>query len=115
MRSRKHVVAAAALVTMGMGAGPAFAQPSRPSDEVPPVIEKSEKPVSKSDAYRVVGKVTHIDQQAGVFKLQTEEGVVTARPAPDLLRAARVGDTVSVPRGDNDAPSASPRTSPRTR
>lgn len=110
MRSSTHV--AAALVATLAITGSALAQP-RPSSP-PPAVFDTEKPTSKSDAHRVVGKVLEIDQQGGVVKLDTEEGVVMAKPRPDLLRAARVGDTISVPRSENEAPSASPGTTPRT-
>jgi len=112
MRSRRHICAIA-LVMLATVAAPAYAQPSRPSDDIPAAIERSQKPVSKSDAYRVVGKVAEIDKEKGVFKLETEEGVVMAKPRPELLGAARVGDTVSVPRPENQTPSASPPTTPR--
>ena len=89
---------------------PAVAQPPKPSDDPPAIFDRSEPPKSKSDAYRLVGKVRKIDQQAGTFELETDEGVVTAKPRRDLLLAARVGDTVSVPRDDNnEVPAASPR------
>ena len=93
-------------------AGPALAQPSKPTEDGPAILERFERgtPTSKSDAYRVVGKVLEIDPQAGVVKLQTEEGVVATKPRPELVRAARVGDTISVPRDKDNAPSASPRT-----
>jgi hypothetical protein len=88
---------------------PAVAQSPRPSDDAPAIFDRTEPPKSKSDASRVVGKVRKIDQQAGTFELETEEGVVTAKPRRELLLAARVGDTVSVPRDDNEVPAASPR------
>ena len=89
---------------------PAVAQSPKPSDDAPAIIDRSEPPKSKSDAYRVVGKVRKIDHQTGTFELDTDEGVVTAKPRRDLLLAARVGDTVSVPRDENsDVPNAAPR------
>jgi len=97
-----------------MLAGPAVAQPSRPSDTPPAALFDRDKPTSKSDGDRLVGKVLEIDSQAGAFKLETDEGVVIAKPKPELLRAARVGDVVSVQRPENDAASASPRIVPRT-
>jgi hypothetical protein len=106
---RMHrAIFAASLCALAL-AGPALAQPSRPTD-IPEAVDRPERTVSKSDAYRLVGKVLEIDQQAGVVKLQTEEGVVTTKPRPELIRAARVGDTVSVPRPENNAPAVSPRT-----
>jgi hypothetical protein len=107
--TRRKQLSAVALVAMIAITGPALAQ-SRPSNGLPATLGSSERPTAKSDAYRVVGKVLDIDQAAGVVKLQTEEGVVMAKPRPELVRAARVGDTISVPRPENDAPSASPRT-----
>ena len=109
MKRLAGLVALAALTAASISL-PAVAQPPRPSDDPPPVFDRSDPPKSKSDAYRVVGKVRKIDQQAGTFELETEEGVVTAKPRRELLMAARVGDTVSVPRDENnDVPSASPR------
>jgi hypothetical protein len=111
MGNRRQLSALAALVITALATS-AVAQPSRPSDDIPATIERSERPVSKTDAFRFVGKVVEIDREGGVMKLQTEEGVVTVKPRPELLRAARVGEMVSVPRPENDAPSASPRTRP---
>jgi hypothetical protein len=99
---------ALALVATVMTTAYSLAQP-RPPDDVPAAIERSERPKSKSDAYRFVGKVLEIDRGSGVVKLQTEEGVVATKPRPELLRAARVGDTISVPRQESDLPSAAPR------
>jgi hypothetical protein len=114
MRTHRDVSALALIATLALSV-PALAQPSRPTD-IPEAVDRPEKPTSKSDAYRMVGKVLEIDQQKGVVKLQTEEGVVAAKPRPELVRAARVGDTISVPRPDNEqAPSASPQTTPRQR
>ena len=100
---------AMALVATVMTTAYSLAQPSRPPDDVPAAIERSERPKSKSDAYRFVGKVLEIDRESGVVKLETEEGVVATKPRPELLRAARVGDTISVPRQDSGLPSAAPR------
>jgi hypothetical protein len=98
------------VLTVTPFAMPAVAQSPKPSDDAPAIFDRSEPTKSKSDAYRFVGKVRKIDHQAGTFELETEEGVVTARPRRELLMAARVGDTVSVPRDENsDVPSASPR------
>lgn len=108
--TRRKQLSAVALVGIITITGPALAQPSRPSNDLPATLESSERPTSKSDAYRVVGKVLHIDPATGVVKLQTEEGIVMAKPRPEMVRAARVGDTISVPRPENDGPSASPRT-----
>jgi hypothetical protein len=88
---------------------PAVAQSPPPSDDAPAIFDRTESPKSKSDAYRVVGKVRKIDSTAGTLELETAEGIVTAKPRPELLMAARVGDMVSVPRDENDAPDASPR------
>ena len=74
---------ALALVATTVTAVSALAQPSRPSDAPPAAIERSERPTSKSDAYRVVGKVVEIDREGGMVKLQTEDGVVTAKARPD--------------------------------
>src|SRR5205823_643874 len=86
---------AVTLAALTLIASPALAQPSKPSEDGPAIIERFERgtPTSKSDAYRVVGKVVEIDKQGGVVKLQTEDGVVTTKPRPELVRAARVGDT----------------------
>ena len=116
MRSSTHVAAAALVATFAI-TGAAFAQPrpsNPPPSSPPPAVFDTEKPTSKSDAHRVVGRVLEIDQQGGVVKLDTEEGVVMAKPRPDLFRAARVGDMISVPRSENETPNASPATGPRT-
>ena len=116
MKARRDVSALALIAALAV-AGPAIAQqpPPRPND-IPEAVDRPERPTSKSDAYRVVGKVLEIDQQGGVVKLQTEEGIVATKPRPELVRAARVGDTISVPRPENQQPpSASPQTSPRSR
>jgi hypothetical protein len=86
-------------------------KPGRTPDDVVPVLEAwRDEPKSKSDAHRLVGKVLAIDQQRGVVKLSTDtEGVREVKPHAMLLRAVRVGDTISVARSPDDAVSASPR------
>ena len=111
----RKVAAHAALTLLVLGfVTPAFAQraqPGRPPDDVIPVLEAwRDETKSKSDASRLVGKVLAIDVQRGVVKLATDtEGVREVKPHAMLLRAARVGDTISVARSSDDAVSASPR------
>ena len=101
---------ALAFAAVTLSTAPSLAQSPRPTDDPPVIIDRDDRPKSKSDATRVVGKVLEIDRQKGTVKLQAEEGVVTAKPTAELLRAARVGDTISVPRAENQPPNASPRT-----
>ena len=101
---------AVTLIGMTCLATTAYAQgPPAPDDVlVPPT--RTHPPVAKSDQHRVVGKVVHIDQSGGRVKLATEtEGVVDVPAPAATLRAIRVGETVSVPRASEGAPSASPR------
>jgi hypothetical protein len=89
---------------------PAFAQtPGTPGIIMPP-SGQSERPVSKSDEYRLVGKVLHIDPSEGLVKLATEEGVLVVKVSSPTVQTFRVGDVVSVPRSTAESPSASPRT-----
>lgn len=109
---RRQTLAALGVVAITAVVLPAFGQtPGRPGN-VPTLPEQSQPPVSKSDADRVVGKVLHIDRDAGLVKLDSDEGVVVVKPPAQLLRAARVGDTISVVRSA-EAPNASPRTTPK--
>ena len=113
----KHVLVTVALLTT-MTSVPVFGQqpPTPAPDNVPIIPGKSQPPVAKSDEHRVVGKVVEIDQNRGLVKLQTDDGVVIAQPAQHVVRAFRVGDTVSVPRDTTEGASASPgKTSPRTK
>jgi hypothetical protein len=89
---------------------PATAQKPPASDDVVVPPTRTHPTVGKSDQHRVVGKVVAIDPGRGVIKLATEgEGVVEV-PAPAMtVKAARVGETVSVPRDRSSFPSASPR------
>ena len=105
-RSAVGIVALSAIALLG-----ATAQlPGTPEDITPlPGRSQQKAPVSKSDEHRVVGKVLEIDAERGLVKLASEEGVLVVQPASHLLRAFRVGDTVSVPRSGAEQPSASPR------
>ena len=108
---RFHRVCAPAVITLLALADPRLVQTPRTPDDVPPVIDHLRDDVSrsKSDAYRVVGKVLEIDQTSGMVTLQTEEGSRKVRPSPQLLAAIRVGDTISVPRSADEPVNASPR------
>jgi hypothetical protein len=87
-----------------------FVQAPRTPDDAPPVFERSQDPPrSKSDAYRYVGKVLAIEKDKGMVKLSTEDGERTLKAPAPLLGAIRVGDTISVPRPDDEPVSASPR------
>jgi hypothetical protein len=108
---RRQTLAALGVVAITAVVLPAFAQtPGKPGNV--PILPESPPPVSKSDADRVVGKVLHIDRDAGLVKLHSDEGVVVVKPPAQMLRAIRVGDTASVVRSV-EAPSASPRTTPK--
>ena len=88
-----------------------IAQPGRaPDDAVPAIEAATEKPASRSDAHRLVGKVLAVDSQSGIVKLSTDsEGVRDIKAPATLVRAIRVGDTISVIRSSDDGVSASPR------
>jgi hypothetical protein len=87
--------------------GPAFAQ--APDDVIVPQA-RTHPIVGKSDQHRVVGKVVAIDRVRVRVKLATEDEGVLDIAAPRMtVNAARVGDIVSIPRGDSFTPSASPR------
>ena len=108
----RQTLAALGVVAITAVVLPAFAQaPGKPRN-VPILPDQSPPLVSKSDADRVVGKVLHIDRDAGLVKLDSDEGVVVVKPPAQMVRALRVGDTISVVRSA-DAPSASPRTTPK--
>src|SRR5438552_3480983 len=100
------VAGATTLATLAAAQAPT---PTAPDTPVP--LLKPHPIVSKSDEHRIVGKVVEIDRAEGRVKLATEDQgtVVTPAPAP-LLQAIRVGETISVPRAEAPAPSASPRT-----
>lgn len=109
MRHRQQFCALSLIVATAV-ALPVFAQaPGAPTD-LPPLPERTQPPVSRSDKDRVVGKVLEVDREAGRVKLESDEGVVVLKPSRQMLNAIRVGDTVSVPRSPDEAPSASPRT-----
>jgi hypothetical protein len=123
---RKHTAAALTAIALMAFAPLSSAQAPAPTpaptpapkdDDVTPLRERSlDAPKSKSDAYRLVGKVVAIDAASGAVKLATEEGEKTVQPSRQLLAAIRVGDTISVPRADGPPPAnASPRTAPRPR
>ena len=112
----KHAVFAMAGITLLAFAQGAHAQERRTPDDVPPVFDRTQDaPKSKSDAYRLVGKVLEIDQGRGTVKLATDEGERVVKPTPQLLAAIRVGDTISLPRAEDPPVSASPRTFPTRR
>jgi hypothetical protein len=107
---RQHIAAASVAVTIITLGSPSLAQRPGTPDDVAPPLEQQDRPRSKSDAYRLVGKVLEIDLGRGVVKLATDEGDRIVQPAAPLLRAIRVGDTISVPRDTGRPVSASPRT-----
>jgi hypothetical protein len=116
MRGRQ-TLAALTVVAITALVLPAFAQTPGNPGNLPILPEQSTPRVSKSDADRLVGKVLHIDRDAGLVKLDSDEGVVVVRPPEQLLRAVRVGETISVVRSAEapsaSSPSASPRTMPK--
>ena len=114
----KHTIIGLVAITIVAIGQSALAQaPRGPADDVIPIIERSQldMPKSKSDGYRLVGKVLEIDKAAGTVKLSTDEGERVVKPSAQLLAAIRVGDTISVPRAEDPPVSASPRTAPRGR
>jgi hypothetical protein len=107
---RHHTTSTRAAITTIAFASLVFAQAPRTPDDVPPVFDRSqEAPRSKSDAYRIVGKVLAVERDKGVVKLSTEDGERVVKASAVLLDAIRVGDTISVPRPDDEPVSASPR------
>ncbi len=107
---RHHTVSARAAVTTIALASLLLAQAPRTPDDVPPVFDRSQDPPrSKSDAYRIVGKVLAVERDTGLVKLSTEDGERTVKAPASLLGAIRVGDTISVPRPDDEPVSAAPR------
>jgi hypothetical protein len=116
MRCRQ-MLAALGVVAITAVVLPAFAQAPRRPGNVPVLPEQTSPPVSKSDADRIVGKVLHIDRDAGLVKLDSDEGVVVVKPSEQMVRAVRVGETISVVRSAEapsaSPPSASPRTTPK--
>lgn len=114
---RRQTLAALGIVAITAVVVPAFAQtPGKPGN-LPILPEQSTPRVSKSDADRIVGKVLHIDRDAGLVKLDSDEGVVVVKPSKQMLLAVRVGETISVVRSAEapsaSSPSASPRTTPK--
>lgn len=85
-----------------------FAAAQPPGTPTPPGRSPQES-VPKSDQHRIVGTVLHIDREQGLVKLATEEGVLVVQPSPPIVRAIRVGDTISVPRAAAEPVSALPR------
>jgi hypothetical protein len=108
---RFHRVYAPAVITMLAIADPRLAQVPRTPDDVTPLLDRAREdaPRSKSDAYRLVGKVVEIDRAQGSVTLETDEGKRVVKPSEQLLAAIRVGDTISVPRSGDEPASASPR------
>ena len=111
MTKGTRLFAEAAIFTLALGfpvlaAGQA---PGTPEDLLIPPARSQEELVSKSDQHRIVGKVLQIDRERGLVKIATEEGDRMVQPAPAIVRAIRVGDTISVPRPGNEPVSASPR------
>ena len=112
---RRHAISGLIAVSLLAVAQGSLAQAPRTPDDVPPILERAQEgPKSKSDAYRIVGKVLEIDKPGGTVKLSTDEGERIVRPNAQLLAAIRVGDVISVLRPE-DPGGASPRTSPRGR
>jgi hypothetical protein len=107
-----HRVYAPAVITMLALADPRLAQTPRTPDDLIPSLDRQRDDASrsKSDAQRLVGKVLEIDQARGMVTLETEEGRRVVKPSPNLLAAIRIGDTISVPRTEDQPVNASPRT-----
>ena len=105
--SARATVAIIAVACLSIAQAPRTPAPRTPDET--PILDRQEPPRSKSDAYRVVGKVLAVDRERGVLKLSTEEGERDVKPTAQLLQAVRVGDTVSVPRPEDEPVSASPR------
>ena len=105
-RTDTFVVVAAVAITAN--AVPALGQPNTPGGFTPG-WPWDRPAVSKSDEYRLVGKVLEIDRGRGLVRLQTEDGVRVVQPSPTALAAIRLGDTISVPRSAEEGASASPR------
>jgi hypothetical protein len=105
-------VASALVLTAGVT--PALAQRDRTTPRGVPLPWEPEAPaVSKSDEFRLVGRVLEIDRGKRMVKLDTDEGVQVV-PAPAMTIAAiREGDLISVPRSPDDAVNALPRQTPR--
>jgi len=100
------------LVTVTASTGPALAQRDTPRGL--PIPWEPEKPaVSRSDEYRLVGKVLHVDRAKGIVKLDTDEGVRVVHPPAMTLAAVREGDLISVPRSADEPVNALPRQTPR--
>ncbi len=110
---RIHRVYAPAVITLLVLADPApgLVHAQRTPNDVTPLDRPREDATrSKSDAHRLVGKVLAIDRTRGVVTLQTEEGSRVVTPSAELLAAIQVGDTISVPRSENEPVNVSPRT-----
>jgi hypothetical protein len=104
----------ASVLTFAAGVTPALAQRDRTPPGGLPVPWEPERPaVSKSDQFRLVGRVLEIDRQKRMVKLDTDEGVQVV-PAPAMTVAAiREGDLISVPRVTDEPLNALPRQTPR--
>jgi hypothetical protein len=104
----------ASVLTFAAGVTPALAQRDRTPPRSVPLPWEPERPaVSKSDQYRLVGRVLAIDRQKGLVRLDTDEGVQLV-PAPAMTVAAiREGDLISVPRVTDEPLNALPRQTPR--
>jgi hypothetical protein len=105
------------LVVVTASIAPALAQRDTPERKSPrglPVPWQPEAPtVSKSDQYRLVGKVLQIDRAKGLVKLDTDEGVRLVPAPATTLAAIREGDLISVPRSGDEPVNALPRQTPR--
>ena len=107
-RTAMRALTLGSLMTLATVTG-AVAQRRPAADDVVVPPTKSHPTVGRSDQHRVVGKVVDVDQRRSLIKLATEDqGVVEVAAPAMMIKAVRVGETVSVPRGDN-SPSASPR------
>jgi hypothetical protein len=87
---------------------PASALAQAPDAPVEVVIPTPPPPPLKSDEHRVAGKVLEVHRDRGLLTLDTDEGVVLVPASPVMVGAVRVGETVTVPRPEGDAASASP-------
>jgi hypothetical protein len=107
MRQHRTALAGTFIVLAAL-ASAAGAQAPRPPGGIVPFEDQERKGPPRSDAYRLVGQVLRIDQAEGAIELQTDEGRRTVKASPALVRAVRVGDTVSVERPVDDPASAAP-------
>ena len=93
----------AAIAVPAFGAEP----PGTPGEIAIPPDWSQEGSVPNSDQHRIVAKVLRIDRQLGLVTIAAEDGVLVVEL--HTLPAINVGDTVSVPRPEVEAPSALPR------